>query len=118
MDILQNLGGFEVAALAGAYIKASQSGVPVLVDGFITSVAALAAVRINSAVRGWLIFSHRSAEQGHGKVLDAMDANPLLDLGMRLGEGSGAAVAVPILQQACQLHGEMATFGEAGVSEG
>ncbi len=118
MDILQHLGGFEIAALAGAYIKASQSGVPILVDGFITSVAALAAVRINSGVRGWLIFSHRSAEHGHGKVLDAMDANPLLDLGMRLGEGSGAAVAVPILQQACQLHGEMATFGEAGVSEG
>ncbi len=118
MSILQHLGGFEIAALVGAYIKASQSGVPVLVDGFITSVAALAAIRINSGVREWLIFSHRSAEQGHGKVLDAMDADPLLDLGMRLGEGSGAAVTVPLLQQACQLHGEMATFGEAGVSEG
>lgn len=118
MDILQHLGGFELAALVGAYIKASQSGLPILVDGFITSVAALAAVRLNSGVREWLIFSHHSAEQGHGKVLDALDANPLLDLGMRLGEGSGAAVAVPLLQQACQLHGEMATFGEAGVSEG
>ncbi len=115
-DILQRLGGLEIAALVGAYISAAQQGLPLLVDGFISSAAALCAVRINPSVRGWLLFSHRSAEQGHMRVLEALEADPLLDLGMRLGEGSGAAVATSLLQQACWLHGEMATFAEAGVS--
>src|SRR5512143_1455074 len=117
LEALRNLGGFEIAGLAGAYIGAAQNGVPVLVDGFISSVAALVAVRINPAVRSWLLFAHTSAEPGHQRVLDALEAQPLLQLGMRLGEGSGAAVAVPLLQLACALHGGMATFAEAGVSE-
>ncbi|PTR33992.1 nicotinate-nucleotide-dimethylbenzimidazole phosphoribosyltransferase [Luteibacter sp. OK325] len=114
---LRRLGGFEIAALAGAFIAAAQRGLPVLVDGFITSVAALAAVRLHPDVRSWLIFAHRSQERGHARVLAALEAEPLLDLGLRLGEASGAAVAVPLLRLACALHNSMATFAEAGVSE-
>src|SRR5512145_743525 len=117
VEVLRSVGGFEIAGLAGAYVAAAQNGLPVLVDGFISSVAALVAVRINPAVRAWLLFAHTSAEPGHQRVLDALDAQALLQLGMRLGEGSGAAVAVPLLQLACALHRGMATFAEAGVSE-
>ena len=117
LAVLQNLGGFEIAALAGAYLGCAQQGVPALVDGFICSVAALCAVRLNPACRPWLLFAHCGAEPGHRLVLDALAAEPLLDLGLRLGEGSGAALAVPLLQLACALHGEMATFAEAAVSD-
>ena len=117
LAILRALGGFEVAALAGAYIAAAQAGVPVLVDGFISTAAALAATRIHPGVREWLLFAHRSHERGHARLLDALQARPLLDLGLRLGEGSGAAVAVPLLRLACSLHGGMATFAEAGVAD-
>ena len=117
LEVLRCVGGFEIAGLAGAYIAAVQQGIPVFVDGFISSVAALLAVRIRPAARDWMLFAHTSAEPGHQHVLDALDARPLLQLGMRLGEGSGAAVAVPLLQLACALHGSMATFAEAGVSE-
>jgi nicotinate-nucleotide--dimethylbenzimidazole phosphoribosyltransferase len=113
---LRCLGGFEIAALAGAFIAAAQAGVAVLVDGFITTAAALAAVRINPGVREWLLFAHRSQEQGHARLLEALQAQPLLDLGLRLGEASGAAMAVPVLQLACTLHNRMATFAQAGVS--
>lgn len=114
---LRCLGGFEIAALAGACIGAAQARLPVLVDGFIVTVAVLAAVRMNPSVREWLLFSHRSRERGHVRLLDALGAEPLLDLGLRLGEGSGAAVAVPLLRTACALHAGMATFAQAGVSE-
>ena len=116
LDCLQRLGGYEIAALVGAYIAAAQARLPVLVDGFITTAAALAAVRLNEGVREWLWFSHRSHERGHQRLLDALYAQPLLDLEMRLGEASGAAVAVPLLRMACALHREMATFEQAGVS--
>lgn len=116
LNILRHLGGFEIAALVGSYIASAQRGLPVLVDGFITSSAALIAVRIQPAVRDWLLFCHRSAEPGHAHILAALQADPLLDLGMRLGEGSGAASAVPLLRLACALHNEMATFADAGVS--
>ncbi|AGA87505.1 nicotinate-nucleotide--dimethylbenzimidazole phosphoribosyltransferase [Stutzerimonas stutzeri] len=116
LEALRRLGGFEVAALTGAYLGCAQLGVPVLVDGFICSAAALCAVRLNPASRPWLLFAHRSAEPGHLALLEALEATPLLDLGLRLGEGSGAALAVPLLQQACALHNEMATFAEAAVS--
>ena len=115
--ILCCVGGFEIAGLTGAYIASAQHGIPVLIDGFISSVAALLAMRINPSVRGWMLFAHASAEPGHRLVLTELDARPLLDFGMRLGEGSGAAVAVQILKLACDLHGKMATFSEAGVSE-
>lgn len=117
VERLRCLGGFEIAALAGACIGAAQARLPVLVDGFIVTAAALAAVRMNPSVREWLLFSHRSRERGHVRLLDALGAEPLLDLGLRLGEGSGAAVAVPLLRTACALHAGMATFAQAGVSE-
>lgn len=117
LHILCKLGGFEIAALVGSYIAAAQQGIPCLVDGFISSVAALCAVKINPSISHFLIFCHRSAEPAHTLLLEAINATPLLDLGMRLGEGSGAAVAVPILQSALNLHQQMATFAQAGVSE-
>ena len=117
-EILRRLGGFEIAALTGAYTACATLGMPALVDGYISTVAALSAVRLNPAVRDWLLFSHTSAEPGHRRILAALEAEPLLDLGMRLGEGSGAAVAVPLLRLACALHNGMATFEEAGVSRG
>ena len=113
---LRYLGGFEIAALVGAYLAAPQRGIPALVDGFICSVAALLAVRLNPACRDWLLFAHCGAEPGHRHVLAALQAEPLLQLGLRLGEGSGAALAVPLLQLACRLHNEMATFAEAAVA--
>ncbi|MDD5301103.1 MAG: nicotinate-nucleotide--dimethylbenzimidazole phosphoribosyltransferase [Gallionella sp.] len=116
LDVMRHLGGFEIAALTGAYLAAAQNGIPVLVDGFISSVAALVAVRFNPCMSSWLIFAHISAEPGHQCVLAALNAQPLLQLSMRLGEGSGAAMAVPLLQLACALHNGMATFAEAAVS--
>lgn len=116
LEILRCVGGFEIAALVGAYITAAQQGIPVLVDGFIASVAALIAMRINPDARDWMLFAHTSAEPGHRRVLAALDAVTLLQLGLRLGEGSGAAVAVPLLRLACALHNGMATFAEAAVS--
>ncbi|KAJ8703689.1 hypothetical protein PYW08_016931 [Mythimna loreyi] len=117
LQTLFNLGGFEMAALVGAYLACAQEGIAVLVDGFICSVAALVAVRLNPACRQWLVFGHRGAEPGHRHVLHSLDARPLLELGLRLGEGSGAALAVPLLRLACALHGQMATFAEAAVAD-
>ncbi|MDR6929303.1 nicotinate-nucleotide--dimethylbenzimidazole phosphoribosyltransferase [Pseudomonas sp. BE134] len=117
LQTLFNLGGFEIAALVGAYLACAQHGVAVLVDGFICSVAALVAVRLNPDCRPWLLFGHRGAEPGHRHVLETLNAEPLLDLGLRLGEGSGAALAVPVLRLACDLHGQMATFAEAAVAD-
>ncbi|MGE7957182.1 nicotinate-nucleotide--dimethylbenzimidazole phosphoribosyltransferase [Pseudomonas sp. NPDC089530] len=117
LQTLFNLGGFEIAALVGAYLACAQEGVAVLVDGFICSVAALVAVRLNPGCRQWLLFGHRGAEPGHRHILHTLEAEPLLDLGLRLGEGSGAALAVPLLRLACDLHGQMATFAEAAVSD-
>lgn len=116
LEWMRRVGGFELAALTGAYIACAQQGIVALVDGFICSVAALCAVRMNAACRDWLLFAHRSAEPGHLAVLDALAAQPLLDLGLRLGEASGAALAVPLLRLACELHSGMATFAEAAVS--
>ena len=117
LQALFRLGGFEIATLAGAYVACAQAGVVALVDGFICTVAAMVAVRLNPECRQWLIFSHRGAEQGHRHVLESLEAEPLLDLGLRLGEGSGAALAVPLLRLACDLHAQMATFAEAAVAD-
>ncbi|MEQ9508601.1 MAG: nicotinate-nucleotide--dimethylbenzimidazole phosphoribosyltransferase [Alloalcanivorax xenomutans] len=118
LPVLASLGGFEVAALAGAFLAAAQTRIPVLVDGFIASVAALAATRLQPGLADWLHLAHQSAEPGHARVLAALDADPLLRLNMRLGEGSGAAAAVPLLRQACALHNQMASFQDAGISKG
>ncbi|PVZ13943.1 MULTISPECIES: nicotinate-nucleotide--dimethylbenzimidazole phosphoribosyltransferase [unclassified Pseudomonas] len=117
LEVLAALGGFEIAALVGAYLGCAQQGVAVLVDGFICSVAALIACRLNPGTPPWLFFGHQGAEPGHRGVLEAMQAEPLLALGLRLGEGSGAALAVPLMRLACALHGEMATFAEAAVAD-
>ncbi|GGB98097.1 nicotinate-nucleotide--dimethylbenzimidazole phosphoribosyltransferase [Marinobacterium zhoushanense] len=116
LELLRCLGGFEIAALCGAYLHCGQQGVPVLVDGFICTVAAMIACRLQPQLSDWLIFSHCSAEPGYAQLLDNLPSWPLLDLGLRLGEGSGAAVAVPLIRMACTLHAQMATFDEAAVS--
>ncbi len=118
LAILQRLGGFEIAALTAAYINAAQQGLPVLVDGFICSVAALMAVKIKHGCGDWFFYGHHSEEKGHKIVLEALKARPLLNLNMRLGEASGAVTAVPILQMACRLHNEMATFAQANITTG
>ena len=111
------VGGYEIAALVGAYIRCAQLGVTVLVDGFIATTAALVANHMNAEVASWLIYAHRPAEPGFQKIINGLGAEPLLDLGMYLGEGSGAAMAVPVLRLALNLHNEMATFQQAAVSE-
>ncbi|WP_101757540.1 nicotinate-nucleotide--dimethylbenzimidazole phosphoribosyltransferase [Oceanicoccus sp. KOV_DT_Chl] len=116
LDCLRLVGGFEIAALVGAYLRAAQLGIPVLIDGFIASVAALAAQQFQPKIAPWLLLGHQSAEPGHSVIVKALDKTPLLQLQMRLGEGSGAACAVPLLQLACALHNQMATFASAGVS--
>jgi nicotinate-nucleotide--dimethylbenzimidazole phosphoribosyltransferase len=115
--ILCAVGGLEIAAISGAVIAAAQRRIPILADGYIAWVAALAAARLNPSCRPYLIFSHRSAEQGHRLVLEALEARPLLDLDLRLGEASGAALALPLLRLACALHNQMATFAEAAVPD-
>ena len=115
-DALREYGGFEIAMMAGALIGAARAGAVVIVDGFIASAAALAAVRLAPALVDYLVFAHRSAEPGHEVVLDALGASPLLDLGMRLGEGTGALLAWPILRSAAAMLSDMASFESAGVS--
>lgn len=110
------MGGFEIVAMTGAYIYAAQRGLPILVDGFISSTAALCAEVLCAGVREWMFFAHQSAEQGHRAILRYLQARPLLDLELRLGEGSGAAVAIPLLRLACDLQNNMATFMQADVS--
>ena len=117
IDVLRCLGGLEIAAMAAAYISAAQKGCPILVDGFISTAAALVASELNPACRDWMLFAHKSAEPAHHLALDYLNARPLLDLGLRLGEGSGAALAVPIVQSALALHNKMATFTSSGVSQ-
>ncbi|MDO6747953.1 nicotinate-nucleotide--dimethylbenzimidazole phosphoribosyltransferase [Gilvimarinus sp. 1_MG-2023] len=116
LALLGALGGFEIAALVGAYIRCAQIGVPVLVDGFITTAAAAVALNINPSIQPWLVYSHLSNESGHQTVLATLDATPILSLDMRLGEGSGAALAAGVIRQALLLHASMATFAEAGVA--
>jgi nicotinate-nucleotide--dimethylbenzimidazole phosphoribosyltransferase len=115
--LLAEYGGFEIAAMAGYYLQAARSGVPVLLDGFISTAAAIAACAIEPGVREWLLAAHQSAELGHALALEHLRLQPLLNLGLRLGEGSGAALAVPLLQSALTLHRDMATFAQAGVSD-
>lgn len=115
-DALREYGGFEMTMMAGAMVGAARAGAVVLVDGFIAGVVALAAVRLAPALRDYLVFAHRSAEQGHGAVLLALEARPLLALDMRLGEGTGTLLAWPVLRCAAAMLSEMASFESAGVS--
>jgi len=116
LDLLAALGGFEIAAMAGACLGAAAARVPVVVDGFIATAAAAMAQRIEATVRDSMFFSHQSAEGGHALALEALGARPLLDLRMRLGEGTGAALAMNMIESAVALFQQMATFASAGVS--
>ena len=113
---LAALGGYEVATLVGAVLQAAAERRVIVVDGFITSAAVLVASRLQPAVLQRCVFAHRSGERGHALMLAQMQAEPLLDLGLRLGEGSGAALAWPLLQSACAVLAEMASFESAGVA--
>ncbi|HET9287177.1 MAG TPA: nicotinate-nucleotide--dimethylbenzimidazole phosphoribosyltransferase [Gaiella sp.] len=117
LGTLAAVGGFELAVLAGVALGAAGGRAVVLVDGYISSVSALVAARLAPALEGYLVASHRSPEPGHALVLEALRLDPLLDLGLRLGEGSGAALALPLLAAARAILVEMATFAEAGVSD-
>ena len=116
LDALAAFGGLEIATLAGAVIQAASERRVIVVDGFIASSAVLVASKIEPAVLDYCIFSHRSDEQGHSLMLNEMSAKPLLDLNLRLGEGSGAALAWPLLVSACTILRDMASFEAAGVS--
>ena len=117
LSILARLGGREIAAMLGAIIAARQQKIPVIVDGYVATAAAAIAHAVNPASIDHCIFGHVSAEHAHGRALEAMGKSPLLDLGMRLGEGSGAALAAVLVKTALHLHKNMATFAAAGVTD-
>ena len=116
-DVLAKVGGFEIGAMAGACIGGAAHNVPVVVDGFIATAAALLAEQMCPGLRAHLFFSHRSAEGGFAAVLDRCGIRPVLDLDLRLGEGTGAALAMNVIDSALALFHQMATFASAGVSE-
>lgn len=116
LDVLAKLGGFEIAAMAGYYLGAAARRIPVIVDGFIASAAALAAMRLTPALQPYLLWSHLSAERGHLRLLEEISSRPLLELNLRLGEGTGAALAMDLVNRSIALYREMATFDSAGVS--
>ena len=117
LGALAAVGGFEIGFLSGVALGAAAGGAVVVLDGFITGASALVAVRLENELRGYLVASHRSPEPGHAPVLEALGLEPLLDLGLRLGEGSGAALALPLLAAARAILVEMATFEAAGVTD-
>jgi nicotinate-nucleotide--dimethylbenzimidazole phosphoribosyltransferase len=117
VGVLAALGGFEVGVLAGVVLGAAAERIPILLDGFITSAAALVAARVSPACVESMIASHRSTEPGHARALDALGLEPVLDLGMRLGEGTGAALAIPVVNASLALLDEMATFQAASVAD-
>ena len=117
VDVLSKVGGFEVGGLAGVMLGASANRVPVVIDGFISGAAALIAAALSPQLKDYLIAAHVSAEAGHRLLLEHIGLAPLLDLGMRLGEGTGAALGIFLAEAATRILGEMATFSEASVSE-
>ena len=117
IDVLSKVGGFEIGGIAGVILGAAAQRIPVVIDGFIAGAAALIATRLCPKVKDYLIAAHVSAEAGHKVMLDYLGLKPLLDLGMRLGEGTGAALAISIVEAAAKTLAEMATFANAGVSE-
>ncbi len=117
LDVLAKVGGFEIAGLAGVILAAAAHRRPVMVDGFISTAAAMVAVGLSPKVRPYLVAAHRSMERGHAIMLEWLGVQPLLELDMRLGEGTGAAIGISLAEAACKVLSEMATFDEAGVSE-
>ena len=117
LDILSKVGGFEIGGLAGAILGAAANRRPIIIDGFISTAAAIIAATIAPRVKEYLIAAHCSQELGHRLMMEWLGVTPLLDLNMRLGEGTGAALAMSLVEASCKILDEMATFGEAGVSE-
>ena len=117
LDVLAKVGGLEIAGLVGVILASASKSVPVVIDGFISGAAALVAVRLMPAVRDYLFAGHVSVERGHHIILEQLKLSPILDLNLRLGEGTGAVLATMLIDSALRLHREMATFAEAGVSD-
>lgn len=116
VELLSELGGFEIGQMCGAMLATAQAEKIILVDGFIASAAALLATKFNPNVRDYMIFAHQSHEKGHQVLLQTLEAKPLLDLGLRLGEGTGAALAIPLLRAAASFYNDMATFSSTGIT--
>jgi nicotinate-nucleotide--dimethylbenzimidazole phosphoribosyltransferase len=116
LDVLSKVGGFEIGGIAGIILAGAKNRIPVVLDGFISGAAALIANRLSPLVKPYLIASHQSAEKGHGRILEYLGLKPLLNLGLRLGEGTGAALGIFLVEASLRLLDEMATFAEAGVS--
>lgn len=117
LDILAKVGGFEIAGLVGVILGAAANHKPVMVDGYISTAAAMIAVAIAPMVKGYLISAHRSQEYGHMQMIEWLGLKPLVDLDFRLGEGTGAALGISLAEAACKILADMATFAEAGVSD-
>ena len=117
VDILSKVGGFDIAAMCGAFLGAAASHRPVVIDGFISAVAALCAAKLCPTAAGYFVPSHASYEVGYRKAMEAMDLEPILLLGMRLGEGSGCPLAFRVLDAACAVLSHMATFDQAGIND-
>jgi nicotinate-nucleotide--dimethylbenzimidazole phosphoribosyltransferase len=117
LDVLSKVGGFEIGGLAGVILGAAANRKAVMVDGFISTAAAMIAVAIAPAVRPYLISAHRSQEYGHSQMVAWLGLKPLVDLDLRLGEGTGAALGISIAEASCKILAGMATFAEAGVSD-
>ena len=117
LDVLSKVGGFEIGGLAGVILAAAARRIPVVIDGFISGAAALAAYHLEPKVKDYLIAAHCSVERGHKIVLDYLGLAPLLDLNLRLGEGTGAALAIGLVEASIKIMTEMATFKSAGVAE-
>jgi nicotinate-nucleotide--dimethylbenzimidazole phosphoribosyltransferase len=117
LDVLAKIGGFEIGAIAGLLLGAASRRIPVVVDGFISGAAAMIATRLEPACRDYLFFSHLSRERGHKRMMEYFDARPILDLDLCLGEGTGAAIAMDVINAAVRLYNEMATFESASISK-
>lgn len=117
LDVLATFGGFEIVQMAGAMLAAAEAGLVLLIDGFIATAALLAAAALHPTVREYCLFTHQSDEAGHGRMLAYLQARPLLNLGLRLGEGTGCALAYPLVESAVRFFNEMASFESAGVSQ-
>lgn len=117
LDVLMKVGGLEIAGLVGVIVAAASQRIPIVIDGFISGAAALIAAELHPGICGYLLAGHTSVERGHRLILDRLGLSPLLDLKLRLGEGTGAVLAMSIIEAALHIHREMATFEEAGVSK-
>jgi len=117
IDVLAKVGGFEIAGIAGLVLGAALYKVPVVVDGFISTAGALIAAEMNALVKGYIIAAHQSVEIGHRKMLEHLEQIPLIDLNLRLGEGTGAALGMSLVEAGVKILAEMATFASAGVAE-